>query len=111
MDKDTCLHYKKTGHYKKYCPDWLKSIMAKKGNNTVSFINESLYTQFSISTWWIDSGATVHVANSLHGERHIEVANGVKVDVEAVGDISLELAYGFTILLRDVYMFLHYIET
>jgi hypothetical protein len=44
VDKDTCLHYKKTGHYKKGCRDWLKSIMAKKGNNTVSFVNESLYT-------------------------------------------------------------------
>jgi hypothetical protein len=77
------------------------------------FINESLYVQYSKSTWWIDSGATVHVANSLQGfcstgtmrwkERHIKVANGVQVDVEAVGDIPLELANGFIILvLRDV---------
>jgi hypothetical protein len=44
VDKDTCFHYKKTRHYKKDCPDWLKSIMAKKGNNIVSFVNESLYT-------------------------------------------------------------------
>jgi hypothetical protein len=35
-------------------------------------------------------------------ERHIEVTNGVQADVEAVGDIALELADGFTILLRDV---------
>jgi hypothetical protein len=35
-------------------------------------------------------------------ERCIEVANGVQADVEAVGDISLELADGFLILLRDV---------
>jgi hypothetical protein len=86
--------------------------MAKKDIDTFSFINESMYSQFSKSTWWIDSGATVHVANSLQGfhltrtmqrsKRCIEVANGVQVDVEAVGDISLELADGFTILLRDV---------
>jgi hypothetical protein len=35
-------------------------------------------------------------------ERCIEVANGVQADVEAVGDISLELADSLTILLRDV---------
>jgi hypothetical protein len=35
-------------------------------------------------------------------ERCIEVANGVQADVEAIGDISFELADGFTILLRDV---------
>jgi hypothetical protein len=35
-------------------------------------------------------------------ERCIEFANGVQADVEAVGDISLELADGFMILLRDV---------
>jgi hypothetical protein len=35
-------------------------------------------------------------------ERCIEVANGVQADIEAVGDISLELADGFTIVLRDV---------
>jgi hypothetical protein len=92
--------------------------MAKKGNNIVFFVNESLYTQFSKSTWWIDLGATVHVANSLQGfhstrttqrsERHIEVVYGVKAEVEAVGDISLELADGFTIVLRDVLYVLHY---
>jgi hypothetical protein len=86
--------------------------MAKKCNNTISSVTESLYTQFSKSTWWIDLGANVHVANSLQrfhstqttqrSKRRTEVANGVQTDVEAVGDISLELADGFMILLRDV---------
>ncbi|KAK8459195.1 hypothetical protein SEVIR_2G098551v4 [Setaria viridis] len=112
VDKDQCLHCKKRGHYKKECSDWLKSIMAKRGENIISFVNESLYTQYSKSTWWIDSGATVHVANSLQGfrstrttqrsERCVEVANGVQADVEAVGDVSLELVDGFTLVLRDV---------
>ena len=35
-------------------------------------------------------------------ERHIEVANGVQAEVEAVGDMSSELADGFNILLKDV---------
>ena len=86
--------------------------MEKRANNIISFVNESLYLKFSKSTWWIDSGATVHVANSLQGfsstitmprnSRRIEVANGVQAEVEAVGDVSLELAGGFKLLLRDV---------
>src|SRR3954466_1429688 len=84
----------------------------QKGKDIVSFVNESLYKKFSKSTWWIDSRATVHVANSLQGfhstrttqrsERRIEVANGVEAEVVAIGDISLELADGFKLLLRDV---------
>jgi hypothetical protein len=31
----------------------------------VTFIDESLYLEYSISTWWIDSNTTIHVANSL----------------------------------------------
>jgi hypothetical protein len=69
VDKGQCLHYKKTVHYKKDCPDFLKMIIAKKGKNIITFINESLYVQYSKSTWWIDSGATVHVTNSLQGFR------------------------------------------
>ena len=83
VEKDQCLYYKKMGYYKKDCPDYLKMIMAKKGENIIMFINESLYVQYSKSTWWIDSGATVHVANSLQGfhstrttqrrERHVKL--------------------------------------
>jgi hypothetical protein len=35
-------------------------------------------------------------------ERCIEVAKGVQAEVEAVGDVSLVLADGLTILLKDV---------
>ena len=54
----------------------------------------------------------MHVANSLQGfrstrttlrsERHIKVANGVQAEVEAVGDVSLELVDSFMLVLRDV---------
>ena len=51
-------------------------------------------------------------SNSLQGfhstrttqrsERHIKVANGVQADVEAVGDVSIELVNGFMLVLKDV---------
>ena len=71
----------------------------------ITFIYESLYLSYAKSTWWIDSGATVHVANSLQGfhmrrtlqrgERRIKVANGVEAEVKAIDDLSLELVDGF----------------
>ena len=85
------------------------------GENVISFVNESLYIQFAKSTWWIDSGATVHVANSLQGfrstrttltsERHIKVANGVQAEVEAVGDVSLELVNGFILCIERCFIY------
>jgi len=62
--KNQCHYCLKEGHYKQDCPNYLKMIMAKNGENVISFVNESLYIKFSKSTWWIDSGATVHFANS-----------------------------------------------
>jgi hypothetical protein len=35
-------------------------------------------------------------------ERHVKITNGVQTDVEAVGDVFLELANGFILSLRDV---------
>jgi hypothetical protein len=36
------------------------------------------------------------------GERTIRVANGVEAEVEAIGDLSLELKDGFVLKLSDV---------
>ena len=71
-----------------------------------------MYLSYAKSIWWIDSGATVHVVNSLQGfhtrrtlqrgERRIKVANGVEAEVKAIGDLSLELVDGFVLKLSDV---------
>jgi hypothetical protein len=86
--------------------------MMKKGTDEITFIDEMLYTDFSCTSWWIDSGATAHVANSMQrldmiqtitsGARRIKVANGVEVDVEAVGSLTLELHTGFHLHLNNV---------
>jgi hypothetical protein len=84
----------------------------KQGEDHVTFINESLFLSYANSTWWIDSGATIHIANSLQGfltrrtlrrgERSIRVANSVEAEVEAIGELPLELNNGFIILLYNV---------
>jgi hypothetical protein len=88
-----CLWCKETGHWQKDCPKWMKHML-KKGEDIITFVDETLYLSYSKSTWWIDSGAIVHVANSMQGmhssrilqrsRRSIKVANGVEAEVEAI---------------------------
>jgi hypothetical protein len=66
VDKDQCKRCKKRGHYQKNCIEFLKH-MNKQGDDHVTFVDESLFLSYSNSTWWIDSGATIHVANSMQG--------------------------------------------
>jgi hypothetical protein len=101
----------KTGHYKKDCLDFLKHLI-KKGEDVITFIDETLYVSYSKYTWWIDSGATVHVGNFLQGistrtmlkreDKWLKVANGVRADVEAVCQLTLELENGFRFQLHNV---------
>jgi hypothetical protein len=84
----------------------------KQGEDHVTFVDESLFLSYSRSTWWIDLGATIHVANSLQGfhtrrtlrrgERSIRVANSIEAEVEAIGELPLELNNGFTLHLNNV---------
>jgi hypothetical protein len=64
VDKHQCKWCHKYGHYQKDCSEFLKSLL-KRGEDTITFIDESLYLSYAKSTWWIDSGATIHIANSL----------------------------------------------
>jgi hypothetical protein len=83
-----------------------------KYNDLITSIDESLYLDYSSCTWWIDSGATIHVVNSLQGlnmrrtlprgERTIRVTNGEEVKVEVIGELPLEISNSFTLHLHDV---------
>ena len=87
----------------------------KKGTDVITFVDESLYIDYATDSWWIDSGATIHVANSLQGfatrrtlirgERRIRVANGVEAEVKAIGDFTLTLHTGFRLQLNDFFMY------
>ena len=66
VEKDQCKWWKKHVHYQRDCPDFLKSHL-KRGDDFITLIDKSLYLSYAKSTWWIDSGATIHVTNSLQG--------------------------------------------
>jgi hypothetical protein len=110
-DKDQYKWCKRRGHYQKNCIEFLKHLN-KQGENHVTFVDESMFLSYSRSTWWIDSGATIHVANSLQGfhtrwtlqigERSIRVTNDVEAEVEAIRELSLELNNGFILRLNNV---------
>jgi hypothetical protein len=102
------------GHWQRNCPRF-KAWLAKKGTkelNEISNVNESLYTEFSLNTWWVDSGATVHVCNSLQefrtvrkvarGEQNLRVADGAEIEVRAVGGLTLRLPSGCNLILNNV---------
>ena len=64
VEMDQCLECKERGHYKRDCPQFIKKCWMK-GEDNIIFVDESLYLSYDKFTWWIDSGATVHVANYL----------------------------------------------
>jgi hypothetical protein len=111
VDIDTCMYCKEKWHYKKNCPEFLKYLL-KNSNVQVTFIDEPLFLEFSTSTWWIDSGMTIHVVNSLQGlsirrelakgQRSIIVVNGVEIEVKAIGDLAIELDDGFVLNLNNI---------
>jgi hypothetical protein len=111
VDKDQYKWCKKRGHYQKNCIEFLKHLN-KQSDDHVIFIDEFLFLSYSRSTWWIDSGVTIHIANSLQGfhtrqtfqrgKRSIRVANSVKAEVEAIGELPLKLNNSFTLHLNNV---------
>jgi hypothetical protein len=48
-EKDQCKHCFKKGHYKRDCTDFLKSLL-KRGDEFVTFVDESLYLCYAKST-------------------------------------------------------------
>jgi hypothetical protein len=91
---------------------WLNMRGTNKCKDLITSIDESLFLDYSSCTWWIDSGATIHVMNFLQGlsmrrtlpkgERRIRVANGEEAKVEAIGELPLEISNNFTLYLHDI---------
>ena len=68
-DGDRCFFCKKKGHIKKDCAKfkvWL-SKRESTGNDSLALICESNLSEAPSSSWWLDSGATNHVAFTIQG--------------------------------------------
>ncbi|KAL4342439.1 hypothetical protein GQ457_08G014610 [Hibiscus cannabinus] len=108
----TCFFCKKKGHLKKDRVKY-KGWLEKKGKSISLVCFESNMVDDNYNTWWIDSGSTIHVSNSLQGlknlrepvgaERHIYSGNKMQSHVKAIGTCELVLSSGFVLILKKTF--------
>ena len=93
--KGKCNYCQKFGHKMADCRK-LKAKQEKKGNLLVKVCLESNVVDVPSNTWWLDTGATIHVTNSLQEmikrrkptsvEQHVYMGDGTRTKVEFWGD-------------------------
>ncbi|KAA8532494.1 hypothetical protein F0562_032527 [Nyssa sinensis] len=103
---------KKKGHVKKDCPKFQKWL-EKKGNQLSLVCYESNMVDVVYNTWWIDSGSTIHISNSLQGMRNLRKpvgseqciysGNKMRSHVDFVGTCNLILSSGFVLILEKTF--------
>ncbi|KAL0403765.1 UNVERIFIED_CONTAM: putative mitochondrial protein [Sesamum radiatum] len=111
-NESKCFFCKKKGHIKKDCPKF-KIWLEKKGNQLSYVCYESNMVDNCHNTWWIDSGSTIHVTNSLQGlenlrkpvesECYIYSGNKMGSRVKAIGTCRLVLNNGFVLVLKKTF--------
>ncbi|KAG6530953.1 hypothetical protein ZIOFF_004722 [Zingiber officinale] len=102
-NKNKCHFCGKFGHFQKDCQK-RKAWFEKKGKLIAYVCLESNLTEVPHNTWWLDSGGTTHVSNTMQGfltiqtispnEKFVLMGNRVKVPVKAVGTYRLILDTG-----------------
>ncbi|KAH9657984.1 hypothetical protein KPL70_023305 [Citrus sinensis] len=108
--KGKCHFCKKPGHKRAECSGF-KAWLEKKGIS-VAFVGfESNLVDVPSDTWWLDTGATINITNSLHefrsrrepneGELIVHMGNGVTAKVESIGVVRLHLPTGYFLDLLD----------
>ncbi|KAL0297691.1 UNVERIFIED_CONTAM: Retrovirus-related Pol polyprotein from transposon TNT 1-94 [Sesamum radiatum] len=110
-NKITCFFCRKTGHKKKDCLKY-KKWLEEKGNFISCVCYESNFVKVPDNTWWIDSGSTIHVANTMQGflslrkpmgsEQSIYSGNQMRSQVEAVGTYRLVFNNGYVLNLENI---------
>ena len=107
-----CFFCKKKGHMKKGCTKFQKWLEMK--GMPISFVcYESNMVDVIYNTWWIDSGSTIHISNTLQGMRNLRKpveseqciysGNKMRSHVEAVGTCRLVLSSGFILNLEKTF--------
>src|SRR4051812_22002898 len=109
-----CFYCKDKGHWKRNCPKYLadKKTDTIKGIFDIHVIDVYL-TSARCSAWVYDTGSVANICNSkqeLRNRRRLaryevtmRVGNGSKVDVMAVGMLSLVLPSGLVLNLNKCY--------
>jgi len=111
--KGNCAYCKKFGHKLADCYILKKKNADKEGILLYALACfESNVIDVPPNSWWLDSGATIHVVNSLQGftslrkpsdvESKIIMGDGARALVEDIGVVSLNLPSGHVLLLKDV---------
>jgi len=90
-----------------------KSWMDKKGTSFAFVCYESNMVSINHNTWWVDSGSTIHVSNTLQemenlrrpvgSEQHIYSGGKMSSHVESIGTCNLVLSSGFILHLEKTF--------
>jgi hypothetical protein len=101
--ENRCNFCRKSGHFQKDCPK-RKAWFEKKGKPKAYVCFESNLAEVPYNTWWIDSGCTTHISNTMQGflmtrttrqnEKFVFMGNRVKVPLEVVRTYRLILNTG-----------------
>ena len=103
-----CYHCNKKGHKMADCfkfKNWLEKKNKEQGMLSAYVCFEYNLVNVPLDSWWLDSGATVHVETSLQRIRNLrkpsekesklKVGSDIRIDVEHIGIAILELDSGF----------------
>ncbi|KAL9224852.1 hypothetical protein vseg_000847 [Gypsophila vaccaria] len=108
-----CHHCPKFGHWRRYCPKYIKDIKAGcvTAHRMSSIIHKIEINHASSSTWVFDTGCGFHLCNSLQGLRDVRrlnrgdmdlrVGNEAKVAAVSVGTYVVSLPSGFELVLNN----------